>query len=378
MNKSAITSKDVKLINKNRIYRYIYKAGQTSRQEIFEQIRLSMPTIHQNLKSLIEDELIVIDGNFDSTGGRKAQIFSVNSNARFAVSLNINANGIYARLIDMYGNILAEAYLEDTFVPEEGYYRQCAGLIEKCIDTAGVGREKILGVGITIPGILDDTNKIIVNAPTMGVRNCSIEDIAGFIPYPWIAMNDAKSGCYALYWFNMRGTGRKRYIYLMLSQGVGGAIFDENFDVSGNHNRSGEFGHMTIHPGGRKCFCGREGCFESYVSSRCLSSDCGVTLKEFFEQLKNGDKDKIMIFEEYLDNLAIGINNLYTICDCDIVIGGQVAEYLKDYKDILETKLAGRYSFDTDGDYISFSGCSDMKASAGAALTFISGFIESI
>ena len=158
-----------------------------------------MPTIHQNLKALIEDGLIVIDGNFDSTGGRKAQVFSINSNARYAVSLNISANGVYARLIDMYGSILTEAYLEDTFVPEEGYYRQCAGLIEKCIDTAGVGREKILGVGITIPGILDDTNKIIVNAPTMGVRNCSIEDIAGFIPYPWIAMNDAKSGCYALY-----------------------------------------------------------------------------------------------------------------------------------------------------------------------------------
>ena len=378
MNKSAITSKDVKLINKNRIYRYIYEAGQTSRQEIFEQIGLSMPTIHQNLKSLIEDELIVIDGNFDSTGGRKAQIFSVNSNARFAVSLNINANGIYVRLIDMYGNILAEAHLDDMFNQEDEYYRQCAGLIEKCIDSAGVSRNKILGAGITIPGILDETNRIIVNAPTMGVKNCSIENIAKYIPYPWIAMNDAKSGCYAWYWFHMRGGRHKRYIYLMLSQGVGGAIFDENFDIPGNHNRSGEFGHMTIHPGGRKCFCGREGCFESYVSSRCLSDEQGVSLKEFFGQMKNGDKEKIMLFEQYLDNLAIGINNLYTICDCDIVIGGQVAEYLKDYKDILKKKLVGRCSFDTDGEYISFSECSDRKASAGAALTFISKFIESI
>ncbi len=378
MNKSGITSKDVKLINKNRIYRYIYEAGQTSRQEIFEQIGLSMPTIHQNLKALIEDDLIVIDGSFDSTGGRKAQIFSVNSNARYAVSLNIAANGVHARLIDMYGNILTETHMDGIFNPEDKYYRQCATLVDKCIDRAGVSRDKILGVGITIPGILDDTNSIIVNAPTMGVKNCSIEDIAKYIPYQWIAMNDAKSGCYAWYWFNMRGNEHKRYIYLMLSQGVGGAIFDENFDVSGNHNRSGEFGHMTIHPGGRKCFCGREGCFESYVSSRCLSEEYGVSLNEFFGQMKNGDKEKSRVFGQYLDNLAIGINNLYTICDCDIVIGGQVAEYLRDYEDILKKKLVGRYSFDTDGEYISFSECSDMRASAGAALTFISKFIESI
>lgn len=373
-----ITSKDVKLINKNRIYRYIYEKKQTSRQEIFEEIGLSMPTIHQNLKVLVEDGLVVIDGNFESTGGRKAQIFSINSRARYAVALNIMPDRTYARVIDMYGAVVNESYTDMKFKAEDTCYARCAELIDNCIEAAGIMCDKILGVGITIPGILDDTNTIVLNAPVMGMKNCSVSDIASHIKYPWIVMNDAKSGCYSWYWFNMRGRNNSGFIYLMLSQGVGGAMIDGKFDLSDTHNRSGEFGHMTIHPSGKKCFCGRNGCFESYVSSRCLSDNYGITLDEFFGELEGGSDERKKIFDEYLENLAIGVNNLYTICGCNIVIGGQAADYLQKYEDELKQKLVIRYSFDTDAGYIRFSDCTEARASAGAALTYISKFIETI
>lgn len=57
-------------------------------------------------------------------------------------------------------------------------------------------------------------------------------------------------------------------LYVMLNTGVGGAYIDKEKLQTGVHNRYGEFGHMTIHPHGRKCFCGKEGCFEAYVSAR--------------------------------------------------------------------------------------------------------------
>lgn len=352
-----ITTRDVKLINKNSIYRFIYDKGATSRQEIYEGTGLSMPTIHNNLKNLLDDGLIMIDGNFDSTGGRKAQIFSINARARFALALNITGSSAAARLIDMNGEIMSEAELEAAFSLDEAHCQSIAGLLEKCIDEAAADRDRLLGVGITIPGVLSDDNRTIINAPTMNVKKCDIADIAKYIPYPWTAMNDAKSGCFAWYWFNRRtlgGDSSKRYIYLSLGEGVGGAIYDGISGMDGWHNRSGEFGHMTIHPGGRKCFCGKNGCFESYVSQRCLS-----------------DKD-------YLENLAIGINNLYTISECDIVIGGSVAEYLRGYEDELKEKLVSRYSFDTDAGYVRFSDCQDKEALAGAALAYVAGFIDEI
>ena len=163
----------------------------------------------------------------------------------------------------------------------------------------------------------------------------------------------------------------------MLNTGVGGSYIDREKIQTGTHNRYGEFGHMTIHPGGNKCFCGKKGCFEAYVSARVLSSDLGISLKEFFEQIENVAQYQ-SIFDEYLDNLTTGINNLYTMFDGDVVIGGPVAEYLKKYQDRIKNMLIEKYSFDTDGSYFSFARCMPEQSDLGAALMFLGEFIRSI
>ena len=68
-----ITTTDVKRFNKNRIFRLIHYADKISRQEIADILQLSLPTVNQNLKLLLEKNLIDFVGNFESTGGRKAQ-----------------------------------------------------------------------------------------------------------------------------------------------------------------------------------------------------------------------------------------------------------------------------------------------------------------
>ena len=182
MDKATITSGDVKLINKNRIYKYIYNKGQTSRQEIFEEIGLSMPTIYQNLNTLLDEGYVSIDGSFNSTGGRKAQIFSINRKAALAVALNITDSRMYARVVDLYGNITAEERLDIKFGTDNKYAKEAAALVDKCIKKAETGSGKILGVGITVPGILNDDGTMIIDAPTMGVKNCSIKELAQYIP----------------------------------------------------------------------------------------------------------------------------------------------------------------------------------------------------
>ena len=48
---------------------------------------------------------------------------------------------------------------------------------------------------------------------------------------------------------------------------------------------------MTLYPAGRPCFCGKRGCFESYVSARCLSTDLGITLDIFLTNLKMANEE---------------------------------------------------------------------------------------
>ena len=101
-----LTNTDVKKLNKNRIFRLIYNSDKISRQEIADQLGLSLPTVNQNLKMLMEDGLIEYVGNFTSTGGRRAQAITINNNARKAISVNIKADYINVDVVGLKGQII--------------------------------------------------------------------------------------------------------------------------------------------------------------------------------------------------------------------------------------------------------------------------------
>ena len=106
-----LTTTDVKKINKNRVFRLIHFSGKVARQEISDALRLSLPTVNQNLKYLFNEDLIEYAGNFESTGGRKAQVIMVKGSSKLAISVNITANEIVAYLVDLRGVVIDEIKL---------------------------------------------------------------------------------------------------------------------------------------------------------------------------------------------------------------------------------------------------------------------------
>ena len=198
------------------------------------------------------------------------------------------------------------------------------------------------------------------------------------------SIHDARASAFADYWYSHKNENAhidESYhdkFYLMINDGVGGACVSNDKIVQGEHNRYGEFGHMTLYPDGRKCMCGKKGCVESYLSARNLSSDLGIQIDEFFKKASEGDAQCVKVLNEYLDNLTTGINNLYIIFDRDIVIGGFVSRYLLEYEENIRQRLIDKYSFDTDGRYFSISSCTSERTDTGAAIMFLSEFINSI
>jgi predicted NBD/HSP70 family sugar kinase len=387
-----ITTTDVKRFNRNRIFRLIHEAGKISRQEIADVLQLSLPTVNQNLKSLQELNLITFEGNFESTGGRKAQVISVNGLSKCAISVNVSDYGVKVALIDLNGNIICELKKTVLFDGTQNYSNLITSLIQDIILRNSIEKENILGVGITIPGIMDNEQKVILSAPTMGIRNCPVNLITKDINFNYRLMNDARANAYAEFWFNKEDkesiyenfknreytNKHHRAYYLMLNTGVGGACIDHEKILIGSHNRYGEFGHMTLHPGGKRCFCGKNGCFESYVSAKVLSTELGISLEEFFSQVNHGSVEHIRILEEYIENLTTGVNNLYVMTDNEIILGGPVARYLIPYKNKIIKQLIDKYSFDTDASYLSFAKCTTDQSDTGAALTFLGDFISEI
>lgn len=371
-----LTNTDVKKLNKNRIFRLIYNSDKISRQEIADRLGLSLPTVNQNLKMLMEDGLIEYVGNFTSTGGRRAQAITISNNARKAISVNIKADYINVDVVGLKGQIIYSMDVKAHFSKSSAYIEKLTDAVRHAADYVGADADDILGVGITVPGILDDEKKILISAPPLKARNYDFTKLISAIDYPVVVMNDARAEAYADHWFNGKPEDEK--IYIMLGEGVGGAYINASAIRNGVHNRGGEFGHMVIHPGGKQCLCGKKGCLEAYVSEKVLSSELNTSLEDFFAQAEKGKPDYVDMLEEYIDNLALGINNIYTMMDCDIVLGGTVAPYIKRYEDRIKECLVNDYSFDTGADYLKISDDGGGKSGLGAALSFVARFIDGV
>jgi fructokinase len=141
-----------------------------------------------------------------------------------------------------------------------------------------------------------------------------------------------------------------------MGTGVGGGIVIDGKIHQGRTNIAGEWGHHTLHQNGNRCYCGRLGCVETYISGPALEkrwqelTDKTEALPEIIKNLSSEKADQWKA--EFLDNFGTGLANVIDILDPDaIVIGGGVsnidflytegrdAVYDKVFSDLVDTPI---------------------------------------
>lgn len=362
---------------RSRIYRYLYEnTGFCARQMLARECDISMPTLYQNLNELMADGLARYSGAGQSTGGRRAQGVEIVPDARFAAGISVMENRLRMAAVDLRLNELA--YREAAF-GDIGRLSDGAGAVwdafEAFLTDSGLPREKLLGVGITIPGIITPECDRIVAAPTLGLRDQPLCGLTEGTPYPVYIENDACSSGYAE-WF-VRGEHRNM-AYLSLESGVGGAVLIGGAPYGGDNRRSGEFGHLCVEPGGLRCSCGQRGCLEAYCSTRRIKAQTGLCLGDFFEGVARHEPELEALWFDMLRHLAIGINNIHMALDCDVVLGGLLSEYLPPYLEALKRYVLAGCPFETDAGFVQLSTLRKHIAPLGAALHFIREYVNGI
>lgn len=376
MDKKKITNIEVKKKNRNEVFRYICKRGTISNPDISYNMKISLPTATQITKELIAEGLLEEMGELKSTGGRRAKALSAAVNARLAVGLDITKNHITLVLTNIGGEILKYERICQPYVSEEAYCRKVSERLELFLDECGADRDKILGVGISFPGIIDLEKELITYSHILGVENLPFASVCAFFSYPCFFLNDANAGAYAE---GFHGDGEEHFFYLSLSNTVGGAIFDGNELIQGRNFRCGEVGHMTVVMDGESCYCGKRGCLDAYCAAWRLSDAADGKLEQFFSLLEKGDERAAGIWDSYTDYLAIAVNNIHMVLDCDIIIGGYVGSCMgaSRLRDIRE-KVAARNTFEEKESCVKACNYKVAAAALGAALKVIEMFVSQI
>lgn len=372
MEKKKITNIEVKRKNRNDVFRYICKNGMVSNPDISYALKMSLPTATQITKELIEEGLVEERGALESTGGRRAKALAVSEHVGCAVGLDITKNHISLVLTNPAGRILKYERIFLPYRAGEEYYREVNDRLETFLDESGCGRQEILGIGISFPGIIDLDDELVADSHVLGVKSLPFASVRKFFAYPCHFLNDANAGAYAE---GIQSESMERFFYLSLSNTVGGAVYSGGRLEQGRNFRCGEAGHMTIVPDGEICYCGKRGCLDAYCSAKCLSDG---KPEDFFERLERAEQEAVRLWDRYTTYLAIAVNNIHMVLDCDVVLGGYVGSCMGARIADIRRKVSQRNTFAEDGCFVRSCRHKTGAAALGASLKIIERFLEQV
>lgn len=332
-----------------------------------------MPTVTQNLKALEAIDLVTREGHFDSTGGRKAQIYHFNVRTRIAIGVLLLKEGYHIVATDLYGQkIDAVSYLVPISA-EPAYLQTLGSRLEAFVSSVAKTPKQILGVKIAVQGLVSQQGDTIFYGKITNYTGLTLHAVQPYIPYPCSFVHDTEASAIAELWAQKE---LKNAALLSLSHNFSGLLVLDGSIRRGN-TLNGTIEHMCLHPGGAPCYCGQRGCVEAYCSADALLQEAGEPLPAFFKTLRAGDAAREKIWTRYLHNLALCINNIRMVLDLDYVLCGYLLQFLTD-EDLerLSQYAAETCAFDLPRIRIWRSAFSTDVAAYGAAISLVSDFLH--
>ena len=370
---------DQRRITRRNIFKYIYDAGMpVSKPQIAEALNLSLPTVYKNIAELLDEGYIRCGELQKSTGGRPPVAYEINSDFGFSIGVAVSENHIRLLASNLSMKELGYKRVGIRSLDSPMIGRQILEESREFMRENALEEERLIGMGITIPGVIDYSTDTVILSPTLRMEQVDLGKVRSEIPYRVVAENDSTCGGYAEWLSLPREERGKAFVYLFLENGVGGAIFFEGKPYLGTNRRSAEFGHICVHPGGRLCNCGCKGCLEAYISTGRFSHELGIQLEDFFEEMEKGNEAYREIWEDGLSHLAVAVNTLRLSYDCDVVLGGTLIDFMEPYMDMLRKKVAEGNPFDREADFLKLGKYSHRAGMRGVSWYVNEKFMEQL
>lgn len=331
MNNSAIRDANRRLVAQT-----IFRNPNITQAQLLRQTQLSNHTLITIIRELEQADIIQRGQPQESTGGRPPISLMIRADSRYALGASVDHDDLIICLTDFCGTIVdlrryditpfrAEPAPREFLIEERCFTEFLPKCAKEILRINEIPAEKVLGFALNVKGWIEDRYWHCGSGRYYVPNIChACEEQLGF-PF-LISRDDVTVGLSESWFLNQRSM-----LSLMLDDGIGGIMITDGRINIGTHGRAGSFGHITLHPGGKPCVCGKTGCFGVYCSSFALLSAAFPDLHTFFSAVEAGDAEAVAQLETYLDNLSIGISNLAAMTDRPIVISGQMAGWLEPY-----------------------------------------------
>lgn len=335
-------------LNKIKIIKHLYTNSNDTATAIGYEIGISLPTVNTLLTSLLKSGQVVKQGQGESQGGRKPDLYGLASGSFYILSLDVSKYKVRVAIYNTAHEAVTEIdSLKITLNNEEETFREISDFVDKIISKSGLNKEAIIAMGISMPGLIDSDKGVNYTYLNFGEGSLKEKWEKEFGIKVYIE-NDARAMTLAEFKFG-QNQNYKNVLGVFIGWGIGLGIIIDGKLYRGGAGFAGELGHSPLFESrGITCSCGKTGCLEAVASGTAIvrmaeeaikldgtsilsrivnKSKEAVEPSHIVEAALAGDQRAITIISNAGMDLGQGISILIQLLNPDlIIIGGTVAE----------------------------------------------------
>ncbi|MTT31848.1 ROK family protein [Terrilactibacillus sp. BCM23-1] len=302
---------------------YIRRNENCSRAEIAKAFGFSRSTVSLLVEKLLQNNMVKEMGLGASTaeGGRKGTNLAFNYQSYSVIGVDVTNSSVLCVLTDLAGQVLKKVSL-----PPVLDVSLCAQKIVNFYQECNHNESPILGIGVSVPSIVDHTKSIVIDAPSLGWKSVNFKaELKKYIPIPIFINNDVDSAALGEHWIG-KGASTDHFFYLSIGTGIGSAIISDGRLVPGFQYSAGEIGYFVDkedldHDNTYKF--GKFGSFEHKV----------IHLLQEYKEKRSLEKDLVI-------DVSIALANVISLLNPErVIIGGQKSNQLMEIMDSIRTYI---------------------------------------
>jgi len=383
-------NKFLKRFNQMTILNAIREHEAISKIELSKITGLSPTAIGSITGELQEQGYIHETGKGKSKGGRRPKLLELKPGSYFSIGVDFDVDYMNLALVDITGQIIDQISNKVTkWNSVEKVIEKLELMIEQAINKYMINRQKLLGIGVSIPGLVDCNKAEIIMAPNLGWKNINFKSYMNQLnDVPLYIENEAMASAVYENWIGSC-RGIENFVCINIKSGIGAGIFINGKPYRGVGGTAGEIGHIVVDENGPRCGCGNFGCLETLASAGYIEQRArkmarqGVSIKlsslkdidnisidDVAEAARNGDEAAIDILRESGRYLGMAVASIINMLNPKkIVLGKEFTKYadivLDTVKAVAECKALKSPAADVE---IVASEIGDRASTIGAAL----------
>jgi len=265
--------------------------------------------------------------------GRPGVMIDIDPDGGRLIGAEIGVDFISVVLTDFKAKVVWRRKLETngSARQQDKLIEMTEGLVQEAIDLVRQSGQRLLGIGLGLPGLIDHATGTLLFAPNLGWSNVPFREM-------WQHFGEYMLG---------NAKHIENFIYLSAGVGLGGGLMIGGKLYGGVGGYAGEIGHMTLAPDGPQCACGNRGCWETFVGPTAIldrirqaaleghtplllalpevnSDVSAIRMRHVFEAADRGEAMVLQVLDDVGRYLGIGIASLLNALNPSLVVLGGV------------------------------------------------------